>query len=143
VKWKKTDTSYGLFDDTDTNSSLKFGLIINQGKAKYMRNTRKETKRKEISIDNMTFEHVSSFKYLESIVNETHKIQQEIESRISAGNRAYHANKKLLTNKLLSKNTKMSVYKTIIRPVVTYGSETWMMNITHEKYIWTSTRFKQ
>jgi hypothetical protein len=27
----------------------------------------------------------------------------------------------------------LSVYKTIIRPVVTYGSETWMINITHEE----------
>jgi hypothetical protein len=27
----------------------------------------------------------------------------------------------------------MSVCETIIRPVVTYGSETWMTNITHEK----------
>jgi hypothetical protein len=81
----------------------------------------------------MTFEHVSSFKYLRSIVNETNKIEEEIQSWISAGNRAYHANKKLLTNKPLSKNSKMSVYKTIIRPVVTYGSETWVMNITHEE----------
>ena len=81
----------------------------------------------------MTFEHVSSFKYLGSIVNETTKTEEEIQSRIAAGNRAYHANKKLLTNKLLSKNSKMSVYKTIIRPVVTYGSETWMMNIANEE----------
>jgi hypothetical protein len=26
----------------------------------------------------------------------------------------------------------MSAYKKIIRPVVTYGSVTWVMNITHE-----------
>jgi hypothetical protein len=69
---------------------------------------------------------------LGSIVNETNKIE-EIHSRIAAVNRAYHANKKLQTNKLLSKNSKMSVHKTIIRRVVTYGSETWMMNITHEE----------
>ena len=68
-----------------------------------------------------------------SIVNETNKIEEELQSRIAARNRAYHASKKLLTNKLLSKNSKMSVYKTIIRPVVTYGSETWMMNTTHKK----------
>ena len=81
----------------------------------------------------MIFEHVSSFKYLGSIVNETNKIEEEIQSRIAAVNRAHHANKKLLTNKLLSKNYKINVYKTIIRPVVTYGSETCMMNITHEE----------
>jgi hypothetical protein len=56
-----------------------------------------------------------------------------IQSRIAAGNRAFHANKKLLTNKLQSKNSKMSVFKTIIRPVLIYGSETWMMNIKHEE----------
>jgi cellobiose-specific phosphotransferase system component IIA len=72
-------------------------------------------------------------KYLGSTVNETNKIEGEIQSRIAAVNRAHHANKKLLTNELLSKNSKMSVYKTIIRPVVTYGSETWMMNTTHEE----------
>ena len=48
----------------------------------------------------MTFEHASSFKYLGSTVNETNKIEEEIKSRIAAGNRANRANKKLLTNKL-------------------------------------------
>jgi hypothetical protein len=37
------------------------------------------------------------------------KMEEEIHSRIAAGNRAYRANTKLLTNKLLSKNSKMSV----------------------------------
>ena len=59
----------------------------------------------------MTFEHVSSCKYLGSIVNETNKIEEEIQSRIAAVNRAYHANTKLITNKLLRKHSKMSVYK--------------------------------
>jgi hypothetical protein len=49
----------------------------------------------------------------------------EIQSRIAAVNRAYRANKKLLTNKLLRTNSKMSV--------ITYGSKTWMMNFTHEE----------
>jgi hypothetical protein len=59
-----------------------------------------EIKRQDISIHNMIFELVSSFKYFGSIVNETNKIEEEIQSKIAAGNRAYHANKKLLTNKL-------------------------------------------
>jgi hypothetical protein len=47
--------------------------------------------------------------------------------------RAHHANKKLLSNNLLSKNSKMKIHKTMIGPVVTYESETWMMNIAHEE----------
>jgi hypothetical protein len=76
----------------------------------------------------MTFEHVSSFKYLGPTVNETNKIEEEIQSMIAAVNRAHNAN-----TKLPSKNSKMRLYKAIIRPVVTYGSEIWMMNTTHEE----------
>jgi hypothetical protein len=72
------------------------------------------------------------FKVIQKIP-EQHTRKEEMQSRIAVGNRVYHANKKLLTNKLLSKNSKMSVHKTIIRPVVTYGSETWMMNNKHEE----------
>ena len=35
-------------------------------------------------------------------------------------NKTYYACSKLIKSKLLEKNTKMKIYKTMIRPVVTY-----------------------
>jgi hypothetical protein len=40
--------------------------------------------------------------------------------RIANGNKAYCANAKLIKSKFLKKNTKMKIYKTMIRPDVTY-----------------------
>jgi len=43
-----------------------------------------------------------------------HSIQDEIKSRLTSGNRL-----------LLSKNIKITIYRTIILPVVCYGCENW------------------
>jgi hypothetical protein len=45
----------------------------------------------------------------------------EFAERIAKGNKAHYANSKLIKSKLLKKNTKMKIYKTVIRQtVVTY-----------------------
>ena len=44
----------------------------------------------------------------------------EIAKNIAKGNKAYFANSKLIKSKLLKKNTKMEIYKPMIRPVITY-----------------------
>jgi len=49
----------------------------------------------------------------------------EITERLAKGNKAYYGNAKLIKSKFLTKNTKMEIYKRMIRPVVTYLSETW------------------
>ena len=42
------------------------------------------------------------------------------------------ANKKLLKNKDLNAASKLQIYKFIIRPIVTYGCETWAMTVIEQ-----------
>jgi hypothetical protein len=63
---------------------------------------------------------VEKFNYLGSILNADNKMNIEIAEKISKGNKAYYANSKLIKSKLIKKNTTMKIYKTMIRPVVTY-----------------------
>jgi hypothetical protein len=45
---------------------------------------------------------------------------------------AYFANQKFVKSKLITRNTKAKIYRTLVRPVVTYGSETWALNARDE-----------
>jgi hypothetical protein len=56
----------------------------------------------------------------------------EIDERIAKGNKAYYAKAKLIKSKFLKRNTKTKIYRTIIRPVVTYSSETWTLTAKDE-----------
>jgi hypothetical protein len=47
-------------------------------------------------------------------------MQEEIKSRINLGNACYHSVQSLLSSRLLSRNVKVKIYKTIILPVVLY-----------------------
>ena len=39
----------------------------------------------------------------------------------------------LLSSRLLSKNLKIKIYRTIILPVVMYGCETWSLTLQEER----------
>jgi hypothetical protein len=63
---------------------------------------------------------VENFNYLGPILNAENKMNIEITENIAKGNKAYYANSKLIKSKLLNKNSKIKIYKTMISPVVTY-----------------------
>jgi hypothetical protein len=44
-------------------------------------------------------------------------------------------NLRLLKSKIVSRAAKLQVYKTLIRPVVTYGAETWTLTVTEENIL--------
>ena len=60
-------------------------------------------------------------------------ISEEIKSRLRSGNVCYHSALNLLSSRLLSKNLKIKIYRSIILPVVLYGCETWSVTLWEER----------
>jgi len=58
---------------------------------------------------------------------------EENKSRLRLGNACYHSVQNLLSSRLLSKNLKIKIYRTIILPVVLYGCETWSLTLREER----------
>jgi hypothetical protein len=67
-------------------------------------------------------------------------VEKEIQRHILAGNRTYLAAINLFRSGLLSRATKILLYKTLIRPVVSYGAEGWTMTKKEEQAVLISER---
>jgi hypothetical protein len=83
-------------------------------------------------IGNRCFENVAQFRYLGTTITNQNLIQEEIKRRLNCGNVCYHSVQNLLSSRLLSKNIKIRIYKTIILSVVLYGCETWSLTLREE-----------
>jgi len=103
--------------------ALNAGLIVNNNKTKYLYCTRKTIHPTYINTGEQ-FEQANSFKYLGIMVNTDSSIKEEIKER-AAGNTAHHVHKTLFSSQLISRNVKLQLYNTLIRPTVTYAPETW------------------
>jgi hypothetical protein len=82
-----------------------------------------------IKIDNKSFEKVDQ---LGTTLRNRNFVQEEIKSRLKSGNACYHSVQDLLSSSLLSKSIEITVYRTIILPVVLYGCETWSLTLREE-----------
>ena len=83
-----------------------------------------------LQIGQYSFEEVETFKYLGIIIDRNNE-NVYIKQRIQQGYKAFYSNKKTLQDKRLCRNTKIKMYRTTIRPIVTYAIET--ANITKEE----------
>jgi len=72
-------------------------------------------------------------KYLGTTLTHQNFILEEIKSRLRLRNACYHSVQKLLSSRLLSKNLKIKIYRSIILPVVLYGCETWSLTLREER----------
>ncbi|RLU25142.1 hypothetical protein DMN91_003234 [Ooceraea biroi] len=107
--------------------AAKQGLKVNEEKTKVMMVIRKPIQSRKHIVAGHTFEVVDNFKYLEAMITRTADEKTEVGCRMAAANRAYFALSKLIRSQLVSRTTKIRLYKTLIRPVATYSSETWTL----------------
>lgn len=121
----------------ETNAA-RIGLYFNEQKTKYMECTdQKFVKGRYLKIEasrgrTYNFEEVDSFTYLGTLFTRQPDTAQEIQARLMAGNRCVAALHKIMKSKIISRKPKVQIYKTVIRPIVTYASETWTLNKTEQ-----------
>jgi len=60
-------------------------------------------------------------------------VSEEIKNCLVSANRSYFRLKSQCESELLSRKTKILIYKTLVRPILTYTSETWTMTKNYER----------
>jgi len=104
-------------------------LVINPDNTKYMRFSASPSRRslKGATINVVTYEGVAEFIYLDTLINNDNGVEKEIQRRILPGGRTYCAVINVFRSRLLFRATKIMLYKTLIRPVASYGAEAWTL----------------
>ena len=103
------------------------GLKINKEKTKVMRINAKS--QEEITVDGQDINE--DIQLLGSHNMQGGGGMKDIKSRLSKARGAFVRLKKIWNSKSISRRTKLSLYKTIVVPVLLYGCETWKMNKGH------------
>jgi len=86
-----------------------------------------------IMMDNRSFERVEKFRYLGNNLTNHSSIQEESKGRLKSGNTCYHPAQNLLSSSLLTKITKIKIYRNIILSFVLYGCEIWSLTLREER----------
>jgi hypothetical protein len=110
-------------------------MEINDNKTKYMVTSSYEQRRNDgdLLIGNKTFEAVQSFQYLGDNISNTNSNNKCIKERIMMVNKAYCANRQQANSSLISRNSQLQIYRTLVRPVVTCRSESWTITMEEER----------
>jgi len=115
----------GKLSDTE-----KKGLEINAEKTEYMivqKRVLADHVHPFLEVGQYKFQRVQEFKYLRSILTQKNYELTEIKARLQSGNKCYYGLSNLLNPRMISKNLKIQLYRTLIRPVVMYGCEVWTL----------------
>ena len=111
------------------------GLKISRSKTEYLKfnGDGLEEDIDALKLEEEEVNKVRTFKYLGSHISESGELDVEINHRIQAGWRAWRQASGVLCDRKISIRLKGRFYKTVVRPAMLYGSETWAIKKAQEK----------
>jgi hypothetical protein len=105
------------------------GLEINQPKINYMIcGNKKKIVENVFKVKHMTLERVNNFKYLGTLTTTRNDTSVEINNSLTLANRSYFGTMDMLKAKNINRKHKVTMYKTLTKPVLKYGAETWVLS---------------
>lgn len=133
--WAKNEKELQENLETWNRSLQTHNLKINTDKTKIMVIGKNNTQTK-IQLNGQELEQVDSFKYLGVTIQKDGQNEAEINNRIESANKVYFAlSNTFVRKKEVSKKTKLTVYNTIFKPILTFGSESWTLTKQQENKI--------
>ena len=112
------------------------GLKINRKKTVYLRfNVDRDLDdgNSDVNIQGENLERVNTFKYLGATLAENGDLDAEMTHRIQSGWKNWKRISGILCDRRISLRVKGKVYRTVVRPAMLYGAETWAVKKAHEK----------
>jgi hypothetical protein len=73
--------------------------------------------------------------YLETLITTDNNTSTKINNRIALSNKRYFWLVNILKAKNINRKYKVIIYKTIIKPALMYGAETWVLNKADELFL--------
>ena len=89
----------------------------------------------EISLEGHILHQCRSFKYLGIMISDTNDPQLEITNRINKYNNNLYLLYPLMKDRNIPKGVKTVIYTTILRPILTYGHESWTLTSKNRSQI--------
>jgi hypothetical protein len=109
-------------------AAKEIGLSINVGKTEAMILTRSITNiNQQLRIGDHNIIMVNNFIYLGSCITEDNNEQVEIQRTLKLANKTYYSLYAIMKSCDIHKKTKIRLYQTLIRTVLTHGCETWKL----------------
>lgn len=112
----------------------RWGLTINYMKTEYMRVGEDSEMDMDLHI-NRTISNCGEYKYLGFMLSQEGNTVKATQHRLQQGRTAIRLLNSLLWSNSIQTKTKILIYKTVVEPIMTYGSECWQLTTKQKKAI--------